>query len=147
MVEAKPYSVYTSIQTNSQLMRRNLRNLFFFLFVEDLISLCIHKLVIWIVPDTTLLFYSSSLSFYLSFPFLISSLSLSFLTAHYTFLSLASVPAPQPAPAPPQISEEAVKQLQEMFPSLDVEVIRSVLEATRGNTEQAVSNLLQMIPE
>ena len=45
---------------------------------------------------------------------------------------------------PPPISEEDVKQLQEMFPTIEKEVGKPVLEAARGNTDQAVSNLLSM---
>ena len=45
---------------------------------------------------------------------------------------------------PPPISEEDIKQLQEMFPTIEREVVKSVLEAARGNTDQAVSNLLSM---
>ena len=43
-----------------------------------------------------------------------------------------------------QISDQDVKQIKEMFPTVDEEVVRSVLEASRGNTDQAVSNLLSM---
>ena len=48
------------------------------------------------------------------------------------------------AAGPPPITEEDVKRMQEMFPSIDADVIKSVLEAARGNQEQAVSNLLSM---
>lgn len=55
-------------------------------------------------------------------------------------------PAQQPAsPVPPrQISEEERKQLEEMFPSVDAEVVKSVLEASQGNKEVAINSLLQM---
>ncbi len=43
-----------------------------------------------------------------------------------------------------QITDQDVKQVQEMFPTVDEEVVRSVLEACHGNTDQAVSNLLSM---
>lgn len=48
---------------------------------------------------------------------------------------------------PPPVTEESVKRMQEMFPTIDAEVIRSVLEASHGNSDQAVSNLLQMIAD
>jgi len=44
----------------------------------------------------------------------------------------------------PVIRDEDVTQLQEMFPSLDKEVVRSVLEASNGQVDSAVTNLLQM---
>ena len=47
-------------------------------------------------------------------------------------------------PARPQIKEEDIKQLQEMFPTVDKEVIQSVLEASNGQVDPAVTNLLQM---
>ncbi|KAI1301519.1 Toll-interacting protein [Halotydeus destructor] len=54
-----------------------------------------------------------------------------------------------PPPNPPiahaiVISEEDVIQLKEMFPSLDTEVIQTVLESERGNKDRAVNSLLQM---
>ena len=62
--------------------------------------------------------------------------------------SLPSVPM-QPAQQPqqplrPRIRDEDVTQLREMFPSLDEEVVRSVLEASNGRVDSAVTNLLQM---
>lgn len=51
---------------------------------------------------------------------------------------------PAPQPARPQIKEEDIKQLQEMFPTVDKEVIQSVLEASNGQVDPAVTNLLQM---
>jgi len=55
------------------------------------------------------------------------------------------VPQPQPSRVQrPVIRDEDVTQLQEMFPSLDKEVVRSVLEASNGQVDSAVTNLLQM---
>jgi toll-interacting protein len=44
----------------------------------------------------------------------------------------------------PRVKEEDVKQLVEMFPTLEKDVIHSVLEASNGNVDSAVTNLLQM---
>ena len=44
----------------------------------------------------------------------------------------------------PQVNDEDVSRLQEMFPTLDTEVVRSVLEANNGMADSAVTALLQM---
>lgn len=48
------------------------------------------------------------------------------------------------APARPRIKEEDIRQLQEMFPTLEKDVIHSVLQASNGQVDAAVTNLLQM---
>jgi len=43
-----------------------------------------------------------------------------------------------------RVKDEDVTRLQEMFPTLDTEVVRSVLEASNGQADSAVTTLLQM---
>ncbi|XP_044736206.1 toll-interacting protein-like [Chrysoperla carnea] len=49
--------------------------------------------------------------------------------------------------APPQapiLSEQELKQIQEMFPNVDKEAIKSIFEANRGNKEETINSLLQV---
>lgn len=64
------------------------------------------------------------------------------LTAHVPLPSLIHLALPPltvhvPLPLPPQ-------QLKEMFPQMDEEVFRSVLEANGGNVELSINQLLTM---
>ncbi|XP_074595495.1 toll-interacting protein-like [Brevipalpus obovatus] len=56
-------------------------------------------------------------------------------------ITVSPAPPPQPQVI---IKEEEVNQIQEMFPNIDQEVIRTVLESSRGNKERAINNLIQM---
>ncbi|XP_045121041.1 toll-interacting protein B-like isoform X1 [Portunus trituberculatus] len=69
--------------------------------------------------------------------------------SEYTRVPVYTLPPNQQAPTcnqpqPRPISEEDLKQLEEMFPSVEAEVVKSVLEASHGNKEKAINSLLQM---
>lgn len=55
-----------------------------------------------------------------------------------------SQPVPGPVPAARPVKEEDIKQLQEMFPTLEKDIIQSVLEANQGRVDPSVTALLQM---
>ncbi|XP_003385164.1 PREDICTED: toll-interacting protein B [Amphimedon queenslandica] len=70
---------------------------------------------------------------------------------YYPPTPLMMQPQQQPtavqAPSRPPVTDEDVRQMKEMFPTVDNEVVKSVLEATGGNKDQAVTNLLSMTTE
>lgn len=58
-----------------------------------------------------------------------------------------AVPPQQPVPArpPPQpITDADVTMVKDMFPNIDDDVVRSVLEANQGDKDATINNLLAM---
>lgn len=68
----------------------------------------------------------------------------------YVYLNCSAAPAagtkpPQPQPAPAQpVTDEDVAVVKDMFPDIEVDVIKSVLEANRGDKDATINNLLTM---
>jgi len=56
----------------------------------------------------------------------------------------SSEPAANLLPPSNPIREDDVKTLQEMFPKIEVDVIKSVLTSERGNLDRAINNLLEL---
>jgi len=56
----------------------------------------------------------------------------------------AAKPPPQQPPAANPVTDEDVAVVKDMFPDIDVDVIKSVLEANRGDKDATINNLLVM---
>lgn len=66
-----------------------------------------------------------------------------FIASQPAVAQVQGVPQPQLPPVLP-VTEEDLKQVQEMFPNIEREVIKSVFEANRGNKQSTINSLLQM---
>ncbi|CAG2115808.1 unnamed protein product [Medioppia subpectinata] len=55
--------------------------------------------------------------------------------------------AAQALPQPIVISEEDVKLVSEMFPNVEIDVIKAIMETQRGNKDRTINSLLQMTSE
>ncbi|KAK7601878.1 hypothetical protein V9T40_009319 [Parthenolecanium corni] len=62
----------------------------------------------------------------------------------YAAVPVYQAPQQPPPPLIQQISEDDLKMVEEMFPNLDKDVIKSVLEVNNGNREATINSLLQM---
>ncbi|KAK6730298.1 hypothetical protein RB195_007017 [Necator americanus] len=71
-------------------------------------------------------------------------LIISFAPVDATLSAAAILPSTASPPLPVEITAEDTKELEVMFPGVDREVIRCVLEESRGDKDATVSVLLEM---
>lgn len=55
-----------------------------------------------------------------------------------------NTPSRPPPPLPVELREEDVQKLIEMFPKIEIDLIKSILINERGNLERAITNLLEL---
>lgn len=65
----------------------------------------------------------------------------------YPIAQYPNQPGVQPETTPAQISDEDIKQVHEMFPNIDKEVIKTVMESNQGNKNSTINSLLLMNSE
>lgn len=53
-------------------------------------------------------------------------------------------PTTMPTPAPPMYTVQDVQQVKDMFPDIDEDVIKSILDANQGNKDMTINQLLAM---